>query len=105
MNCEYVIEFSALAANDLEEISDYISSTLYAEQAAKKLMRKILKQLRQLASMPEMCPLLDNSALEKKHYRKLVVDNYVVLYSVDHEKEKVNVIRMFYGARDYEKFL
>jgi plasmid stabilization system protein ParE len=35
----------------------------------------------------------------------LVIHKYVVLYSVDEENKTVIVMRVFYGAMDYEKYV
>ncbi|MEE3473427.1 MAG: hypothetical protein VZR24_22590 [Butyrivibrio hungatei] len=36
--------------------------------------------------------------------RRLNVDNYAVLYLVDEDHERVEIIRILYGARDLDKF-
>ena len=43
--------------------------------------------------------------LNKKGYRKLIVDNFITLYKVDDEKKIVTVMRVIYGRRQYEKLL
>ncbi len=36
--------------------------------------------------------------------RRLNVDNYAVLYLVDEDHERVEIVRIPYGARDLDKF-
>lgn len=105
MEYNYEIETSPLAKNDLLEIFDYIKNSLFAEKAAGNLIQKIMQHVDQLATSPEMYPALDNPFFKEKGYRKIIINNYVIIYSVDHAKKKVNVIRAFYAAMDYEKFL
>lgn len=105
MDYNYEIITSPLATNDLIEIFDYIKNSLFAEKAAENLIQKIMQHVDQLSTAPEMYPELDNPFFRKKAYRKIIVNNYVVIYSVDHTKQKVNIIRAFYGAMDYEKYL
>ena len=38
-------------------------------------------------------------------YRKLVIDNYIVLYEVDENYKQVVVYRIIYGKTDYLKII
>lgn len=105
MEYNYEIIISPLAKNDLIEIFDYIKNSLFAEKSAENLIQKITRHVDHLSTAPEMYPELDNPLFRKKGYRKIVINNYVVIYSVDHTKQKVYIIRAFYGAMDYEKYL
>ncbi len=37
----------------------------------------------------------------KREYHRMVVKNYVVLYTIDFEKKTVFISRMIYGRRNY----
>ena len=41
--------------------------------------------------------------LRAEGYRKIVIKNYVLVY--DEASKTVNVLRFFYGAQDYVKFI
>lgn len=105
MDCKYITEISPLAEKDLEYIFEYINNELKAANAAKSLMQKIIKNIRLLETMPEMCPLLTNSRLNKANYHKLIIDNFIMIYTIDYNKKKVYIIRAFYGHQNYEEYL
>ena len=37
----------------------------------------------------------------EKEYRRAIIKNYVVIYSVDEEKKEVYLHKFFYGGSDY----
>ena len=43
---------------------------------------------------------IENKKL-KRQYRRMVVDNYVVLYTVDEKKRNVYIVHIYYSGRDY----
>lgn len=36
-----------------------------------------------------------------REYHRIVIKNYIVLYTIDYEKEKVYISHMFYGRKNY----
>lgn len=102
---EYTLRFMPIAADDLDSIYDYISNRLSAQQAAHNLMKKMEECYMHLKTMPHMGTKCLDEYLNKKGYRKLIVDNFITLYKVDDEKKIVTVMRVIYGRRQYEKLL
>jgi len=67
---------------------------------AKRLMNKIEENILILEKNPYLC----RETHVKPHnviYRRLVVDNYVVLYKVEEDHKQVIIYRALYGKRDY----
>ena len=96
----YEIILTDMAKEELEYIYEYISEKLYANQAANNLMNKIERNILMLEKNPFAC----TEICIKPHnevYRKLVVDNYIVLYQVEETYKQVVVYRVIYGKRDY----
>jgi plasmid stabilization system protein ParE len=81
--------------------SEDFSSDLIALMDHLKLDKAILS----LCNFPYRCEYSHNEILRYKGYRRLVIHKYVVLYSVDEENKTVIVMRVFYGAMDYEKYV
>ena len=50
--------------------------------------------------MPERCPLLPDEPWRSKGFRKLIVDNYLVIYAIQEEVHTVSVISVIYSRRD-----
>lgn len=99
----YKLIFAPEFVKDLDETFSYISQMLTAQDAAVRLMKKIDDSIMKLKTFPEMYPLCDEP-LDALGYRKIIVNNYVMIYFVDYEKKNVNMLRCFYGKRDYLKY-
>ncbi|MDD4239620.1 MAG: type II toxin-antitoxin system RelE/ParE family toxin [Desulfotomaculaceae bacterium] len=105
MEDSFQLKVTPAAENDLDELYYYISNSLVAPQAADNLLDDIEKQILSLCEFPHRCELSRNDILRDKGYRKLVIHNYVVLYLVDDKNKNVIVMRVFFGAMDYEKYV
>ncbi len=98
----YEIVFTDTAKEELEEIYEYISEYLLEVGVANRLMDKIEKSILRLEQNPYSCVEVHI----KQHnniYRKLIIDNYVVLYGVEETYKQVVIYRVIYGKRDYLK--
>lgn len=99
----YEIILTDIAKEELEDIYDYIYNQLLAEKAANNLMEKIEKQILLLENNPYAC--VEVSIKPKNElYRRLIIDNYIVLYQVEEEYKQVVIYRVLYGKRDYIDF-
>ena len=103
MSSKYKVKFTPLADNDMDEIYQYIFDILSAPMAAENLITEIEERTKQLEDMPYSCPAVDDELLKAKGYRKLVVKNYIAFYVVSDSKKLVTIMRVVYGASDYEK--
>ena len=105
MESRYKLKITPAAENDLDEIYNYISNSLLAPNSALSLMDKIEDSIKKLCDYPFKYELSRNELLRQKGYRKLVVDNYVILYLVEEQGNIVTIARVFYGAMEYEKYI
>lgn len=105
MTSRYRLRFSRLAAQDLDETFEYIALILKEREAAKKLMRRIEQEVRQLQDFPKCCELCRDEVLSEMGYRRLVVGNYVIIYEADEKKEEILIVRVFYGRQDYTQYI
>lgn len=97
----YEIEFTEDCRDEIKEIYKYISENLVAEQAAKKLMRKMRDSVNALADNPKLCSNIEKKDKVKNDYRRLIVNNFVILYTISEEKKTVYISHMYYGRRNY----
>ena len=100
---KYKVKFTPLADNDMDAIYQYIFDTLSAPAAAENMVEEIERKTKRLENMPYSCPAVDDEWLKAKGYRKLVVKNYIALYMVSDSEKLVTIMRIVYGASDYEK--
>lgn len=71
-----------------------------AVQAANRLMRKIEQNILNLGQNPYSCKEVCIKP-RNEMYRKLVIENYIVLYRIEKELKKVVIYRIVYGKKDY----
>jgi addiction module RelE/StbE family toxin len=102
---KYKLQIMPRAAVDLDNIYEYISKELSAPMAAHNLMQKVEDAFLLLRDFPEMCPLCEDEILQQKGYRKLVVNNYIALYTVDNSAKAVTVMRVVHGRQEYSAFV
>ncbi|MDD3654773.1 MAG: type II toxin-antitoxin system RelE/ParE family toxin [Desulfotomaculaceae bacterium] len=98
---KYKIAVSEPAENDLRDIVRYISAQLSAPMTALKMMDTIEEAIAGLSDMPEKYPLVSDDRLKVMGYRKLLVKNYIVFFSVDDKSNIVDVERILYARRDW----
>ena len=97
----YEIEFTEDCREELDEIYEYISEKLVAENSAKKLMRKMRNAVMDLSESPNLHIKIKKKNKLKREYRRIVIDNFVVLYTVEESSKKVYIAHMYYGRRNY----
>ena len=97
----YEIEFTEDARDEIREIYEYISKNLVNKEAAKRLMRKMRNSVMDLAESPRLYAKIEKKDRMKKEFRRIVVDNYIILYKIDENKKTVYISHMYYGKRNY----
>ncbi len=98
---KYEVILTEKAKIELKGIYDYISKSLMSEIAAKNLYNKVKDSILRLEDFPESCSIIEHYKDNKYQYRKLVINNYLVIYRIDEENKKVYIVRIIYGKRNY----
>ncbi len=99
------LKFTAAAYDDSEQIYSYISKKLLAETAADNLLEKIESSIMRLKKFPYSGSLVSDEPLRKRGYRKLIIDNYIVFYLVNEMDKQAVIMRILYGAQNYQNIL
>ena len=102
---QYRVDVSEVAENDLYDIVRYIASQLSAPVTALRMMDLLEEAMASLAEMPQRFSLLSDERLSQMGYRKLVVKNYLVFFSIDEPNKVVDVERILYARRDWLRIL
>lgn len=98
---EYNVNLTEEFLNEIEEICNYISTNLKAIDASKRLREKVIYNILLLEKTPKMFAEIDKVGKEKRVYRRIIVNNYVVLYTIDEENKNIYVAHIYYGGRNY----
>ncbi len=97
----FEVEFTDECIKEMTGIYEYISNNLKEDNAAKQLMTEVTYRVLDLANAPELYMKIGKVDRLKRQYHRMVVKNYVILYTIDFEKRKVYISRMIYGRRNY----
>ena len=101
----YEVEVSEPAENDLRDIVRYISAQLAAPITALKMLDSIESAILTLSDMPQSHSVVADDRLSSLGYRKLIVKNYIVFFTVNEKEKVVNVERILYARRDWAYIL
>lgn len=98
---QYQVEFTDEFKREIRKIYNYIKEELYAEKAAQDLMIKVEEYTNNLSYAPRIYAEIDKYRGTERVYRRIVINNYVILYTIDEENKKVYITHMYYGGSDY----
>ncbi|HAG10324.1 MAG TPA: type II toxin-antitoxin system RelE/ParE family toxin [Desulfotomaculum sp.] len=102
---KYRVDVSEPAENDLRDIVRYISAQLSASMTALQMMDTVEEAIMGLAVMPQKCPPVTDERLAIMGYRKLLIKNYIVFFTIDEKSKVVDVERILYARRDWHHIL
>lgn len=101
----YMIQYSADARKDLRDIHEYIANELLVPDTAKAQVKRIMKAVRSLDEFPMRNTLYKDEPWHSQGLRFLPIDNYIIFYLPNEEKNIVNIVRIMYAGRDVGKQL
>lgn len=93
------------AHDDLDDALGYIAGSLANPTAAAKLLDQIEECYTQIQEFPYLYESCHDLRLKNLGYRKVVIDNFVLVYHPVESQRTVYILRFFYGGRDYEKLI
>jgi plasmid stabilization system protein ParE len=97
---EYKVKWSPSAKKDLIKIVMYIKYEKQNEIAAKNFEKKVYSAIVILKNMPNAFQRVE---INNKEYRKLVIQNYIVFYSVN--IYNVNIHRILHSRQSWSQLL
>lgn len=98
---EYKIVFTNDCRMEMDYIYSYITNNLYNQNAARRLMKRVENTVMDLKDMPESYPIIKKYDGLDFEYRKIVINNYVVIYTVSKTEKIIYIVHMYYGGSNY----
>ena len=102
----YKVEYLPNASQEIVEIVQYIAEMLHSPAAADNILEKFDEGAKSLRDLPHRCPVVELIEPFKQQmngeYRKLNVDNYVMLYNINESEKIVTITRVIYNRRNYK---
>lgn len=97
----YEIVISDTCLEEIEESCYYIKKVLKAEQASNRMREKIMETIQGLKNSPKIYAKIEKTDRAGRDYRKIVIDNYVIIYTIIEEDKAILISHMYYGGRNY----
>ena len=101
----YNLEFLPIAKDDMLEIVKYISEELKNPIAAENLAEDFITSAEQVCEFPYANNLYTPIKPLEAEYRRIIVKNYLMFYTVNEPSKTVTIMRVIYARRDIEKQL
>lgn len=101
IDAKYEVEFTEECAVEIRKVYNYIGDDLSARNSANKIMERIEEFITNLAYAPRMYAEIDKYSNTKRIYRRIILNNYVLLYTIDEERHKVFISHMYHSKTDY----
>ena len=98
---EYEIAITETCMEEIDENCAYIEKVLKAEVAANRLRKKIKESIQKLKYSPKIYAKINKTDRMKRNYRRIVIDNYVIIYTIVKEYNTILISHMYYGGRNY----
>ena len=101
----YNLEFLPIAKNDMLEIIKYISDELKNPVAAQNLAEEFVSSAERICEFPYTNNVYIPIKPLEFEYRRIIVNHYLMFYTVDESAKTVTIMRVIYARRDMEKQL
>ena len=98
---EYKVIITPTAYREIDRIYDYITNDLYAKKAGEKLMEMVEGEVQKLKYAPKTHKEIEKIDELKRRYRRIIIKNYVILYTINDENNVVFISHMYYKGRNY----
>jgi plasmid stabilization system protein ParE len=105
MASEYSYRFTEKAIADLESIIGYMAMELSNPVAAKGFIDKLQGNIDIICAFPKSGARVTNEFLPDMDIRKIVVDSYLLYYTMDEGENTIFILRIIYGRRDVNEIL
>ncbi|MBE6742080.1 MAG: type II toxin-antitoxin system RelE/ParE family toxin [Ruminococcaceae bacterium] len=101
----YKLEFLPIAKDDMLEIIKYNAKDLKNSVAAERLAEEFITSADRICEFPYSNSVYTPIKPLETEYRRIIVNNYLMFYTVDEGKKTVTIMRVIYAKRNIEKQL
>lgn len=98
----YKIRLTIKAKNDYKKIIYYIKFNLNEPKIAEKYAILIKDKINTLESYPHKYEVIKSKLVKQGDIRKLIINNYIVLYKIIDKKKEVVILRILYNSMDWK---
>ena len=85
--------------NDISEICNYIHTSFKSLEVSKRLRKNVRYKVLLLEHTPKMFPMIEKFDRTKRRYRRAIINNYIMLYTID--ENIIYISHLYYSGRNY----
>ena len=100
MAADFEIRVTQQALSNMREINDYIAHELMNPDAARNLLDKMQKAIKDLSTFPKKHGLAEEEPWHSEGIRKIVVENFLVYYWIDEGNSIIQIVAVMSERRD-----
>jgi plasmid stabilization system protein ParE len=101
----YKVRLTDKAEQDLIQLFEYISETLFMPSAAKRIYSEIKAACLSLDQSPKRGPLVQFEPFRSMGIRWIPAQNYTIFFVADDDTLTVNILRILYKRREWRVLL
>ena len=94
---DYKIKFTKHAKQDLGHINTYVLHTSVSKRVAVKFLNYLKTRISHINKFPRKCQSLSCN----EEYRRLVVKDYCIIFSINEREKEVIIERIFSNYMDF----
>jgi len=96
---KYSVSFLKYADRDIDAVEEYLSQ--FYESTVRSFFAELNKKVLMLEDMPYIYPVYERDPF----FRQIVLNDYLLFYSVDEEQKLVDIHRIFHHSRDINRII
>ena len=100
-NLGYKIKISETFLEQITNILDYMDNELNELEASNKIRKMIRESFNRISIFPKSYPKIEKRDRSNRYYRKIIIYNYVILYTIIEEDRIIFISNIYYQKRDY----
>lgn len=87
--------------NEFYKIFGYIFEHSKNNKVHYELFEQIIQKLQQLEYMPKIYAKIEKTDELGRRYRRIIIKQYIILYTIDEYKKQVYISHIFYKKNNY----
>jgi len=95
----YRLKILDAGEQDIKTIEEYLAQ--YSRSAVRRFFESMKERIRSLKTMPFSCPEYEPDSF----FRRMVLGDYILFYSVDEKRKLVIVHRIFHHSRNIDRHM
>lgn len=98
---EYLVHLTSQFSEEFDKIYYYIYSSFHSPLTANKFYSKIKDSILSLNFFPERYPRISVKNLNNHNLRKMIIENYIIVYEVQNTSNEVFILHIFHSKQNY----